>query len=430
MILLGVLLFLYIYNIPIIPINTTHILAISSIIYIIKLHRNNIKEIIKYFKNIKINILLISIIISIAYVFLLNGFNKFIYAYIIVLENIPIICALYFYIKEKNINMEKIIDIFIIIGTVQSVLSIFAYFSETIQNIFVNALIFNNITDRVIAEMIAPFRLYGYSSNLTFSTPIVQTIIAFISLQMFINNKERKYILPIPLLIFSAIINARITIVIMVLGMISIFVANINKKNWKKLCLIVAIIFLVICALISVLLKIQTDNPTVTWIVTAIEEIIAFFNGEKIGYFDIVFNQFVEPPKGIDFIIGTGENLLGISSDVGFINDLYMGGIILCILLYPGYIYMALSIKVENENMTKLLRILGVLSIVVMNIKWCATQPNNVLNIYMLLYIISNLKENEKNLELQEDINLKIEIKKILIKIKEILNRLKQKVIH
>lgn len=178
------------------------------------------------------------------------------------------------------------------------------------------------------------------------------------------------------------------------MGVITIFIVNTNKKNWKKTLLILMMLAIIIIVLCNIILNIEIKyNATLEWVKTAIEEIIMFIKGKNVGYFDVLFNEFIIIPEGIQIIYGTGEYILGKKTDVGFISDLNMGGIILYVLLYPAYIYMICNIKSENKEMERTIRTLGILTFLVMNIKWSATQPNNMISLYIMLYMLGKIQE-------------------------------------
>lgn len=137
MILFGIFMYIYIYAIPIAPIYTLHILTILSIIYLI--FNNN--QIIKCIKDKACYIFIGCIFIAYIYISLVHGFQKSTLLYVKVLENIPIVMAMYVYIVKRDIKLEKIINVLIINAMIQSSFAIMSFFIKPIQNLFVNMLI-------------------------------------------------------------------------------------------------------------------------------------------------------------------------------------------------------------------------------------------------------------------------------------------------
>ena len=80
---------------------------------------------------------------------------------------------------------------------------------------------------------------------------------------------------------------------------------------------------------------------TYVWLTNGFNDVINFFRyGEKEGNIGILSN-YVLFPEGMDLIFGTGIRLYGNSlglphSDIGYINDIYMGGIVYISILYIG----------------------------------------------------------------------------------------------
>jgi hypothetical protein len=219
-----------------------------------------------------------------------------------------------------------------------------AFISKDIQKFFIDAMINYGY---VGSDFLASFRLYGFASNLTFTMPIFQMIISVLLIYFAIKGKL-LYLLPVPIIFFSGIINARISLVIFVVGILTLFVVLLLRK--KRFFLISSLAFFSLSVIVFILSNKSffIDNITFAWIYDGIEEIISFFNGnsDETYYFSYLLDpiRYVLPSNFIQLIFGVGTraysgNLFGLASDLGFINDVWLGGFFYLTLLYMFFYF-------------------------------------------------------------------------------------------
>ena len=191
---LIVILFLYLYNLPILSLNVVHLLALISIVYFI-VKKEDIKLI---FKESKFEIFILLIIATIIYMTLLLCATKKLYNlgsvlnYVLILENIIVTLFVFSYCKNNKINISKFLDYIIYAGLIQAMLALMAFLFEGVQNYFVQIIINGGYGYNGIVETLTKNRMFGLSNNLTFSTPILQGFLAVIALWKLIF--EKKYI--------------------------------------------------------------------------------------------------------------------------------------------------------------------------------------------------------------------------------------------
>lgn len=401
--MIYIILFIYLFNPPILPFNLVHILSFFSIIYLVCVERKNIVELLKNSKFVVFIILMAFAIFYMLIIMLLSGQQCTpLLSYILILENIPIIIYIYCYCKKRKITFYQLIKKIIIVGTIQGLIALITYVNPNVHEILVNLLIKNGYG--LVLEKLSAHRIFGFASNLTYSTPILQMFLTIIAIEIAITKKEKWMYLCIPILLFSGIINARTTIGILLVGVVCIIFFNINKKNYKAMI----IITILICCAMGYVTSYTGNNSNIKWIKVGINEITTFSKGETTGYFDTLFNKFMLFPNGIDLIGGTGSNIFGKegeNSDVGFINDIWMGGILLCVLLYSANIYIILNVEIPNNYIKKFYVIFACLTAIIMNIKGVYAQGNNVLSTFMLIFGFSNNMYNKEELKDGKEFN-------------------------
>lgn len=397
---IDIILFLFLYLPPIFNFNIVHILFVISIISILF----NIKNYIEFLKKVinKYNVIIYSFILLLcALIFVLGNHDfKILYSNcILIVEAIFISLYIVYYFYKNKFNKKDIVYNLCIIGLFQSLISILMIIFPGFQNWFIE-LCKNRGFDAVAIEYFRNYRYYGFSSELTFTMPILQVVIAY--LLLFQKNTKNslqkilKYII-IVILLFSAIINARISLIIIIICFICyvLYLIRNNKnniKNKKKLGLIVIVVIISIIGLfyINSIFKI----PQLDWILTSIKEILALFgigkeNVSSVNTFSLLFKD-IQIPKGISLIFGTGLNIFNgttYRTDIGYLVNLWYGGIVYCLLIY-GLMFKFIIIDNIKKNKKLILNITLIIIIFISNIKGNIFNLNGVINL-ILIYTLS-----------------------------------------
>ena len=247
-------------------------------------------------------------------------------------------------IQKEGLGLKGLIDCSLIAGLAQSLIAIIALISPSVKQRLFTMMVEGHLIEE--AKYIGEYyrRMYGYSGGLTFGMPALQAFLAMIALYMTINY-NKKYCLAIPFLAISAIINARSTIVIFAICLIVILFQNNRNYLGKTFRLLVlCLLFTVAIALLMPTFK-QVSPNTYMWVKKGIGELLLASTGDvSRGYFSYLFNK--EKwifPEGLGMIFGYGIRVMGndkygSATDVGFVNDMWFGGIIYIFVVYVLFI--------------------------------------------------------------------------------------------
>lgn len=393
-------LFMFIYSPWLLSINVVHLITLLSLV----LYIFYLPDLLNVLLKSKLLNLIIPLVICIAYltiVIMINGTSYMgIYNYFQLCIEIAI-CILYLclYFKKKKYTYEEIINLILIVAFIQCIISICMFLNPEFKK-FILDLTIPNIDNPYMRRKIASLsslRMNGLSGYLLYTTPIIHSYLAGICLYLGL-TKEKKYFIYLPFLIFAAIINTRSSIVICIL--MFILVILFFKKNIRNLLKIFASIILMIL-LIPLLLGIikKNANYVYNWIVSGFEEIISLMLGNSTGYFQIVSEGHINLPDIKGFLFGTGSNIfyrnnMGVQSDIGYINDIWMGGILFCITLIVMFIMY--YIKICNEyKFNKFIVTANISIFLIANIKGSVIGINDFIILSMLLtstYLVINEK--------------------------------------
>ncbi len=401
--LLVIIAFMMIYNPPIGPIKSLLVVFPIAGFYILLNYRyvkNNFHKIINQY--------LVWMLLFI-YIFVVALCNDnppaFLQSFIYVLASvIPASIMITCMIDKKGYDLHYYIDTILYAGLIQCVLSIAAFFNRGIKDVLLRLMISGGLfqNDTYSAYMVN-LRLFGFSTGLTFGMPSVQAFLAIIALYMAINNKRSvKYYIMIPLFAFSGIINARSSLIIIGIGVIAIALSLSAGNTVKKIARILGIIVLAV-VLINVGLSIlRTLSPTThTWIEEGIAQISMFFRGDTTsGYFSYVGDDSRwDLPSGLNLIFGYGirvlnRNKLNILTDIGYINDIYFGGLIYAVILYTLMIKYVMSLNKyrfsNGSTLNKFLYISFMASFIVLNVKGYVFDLNNFFVLFVMIAIFNS----------------------------------------
>ena len=306
------------------------------------------------------------------------------YIYLIILYvTIIFICNDLKRIKLSTIEIKKfIINIFIVQGLICLSMVIIPPLKQIANTIYM----LNGNTNTAVMLT----RVYGITSDYTFGLPIISALVAGITL---FENKmgNRKYIYSI-LIAISTFLNNRTGILIYIIFCLTYFITNIEKnKRIKDMCKIIILIFIT-----AILLNLFV--PKVNYfIMSGIKDFINLLNGKLTGNFKILDHMLYFPKKIINILFGLGIRVYGINglklgyypSDIGYVNDIFMGGIIYAILLYISIWF------VINKNNKKTFWLI-IISLLIINFKGELFRSTYILGTIYMLY---SFFEEEKNIQ-------------------------------
>ncbi|CAK8723150.1 O-antigen ligase like membrane protein [Candidatus Electronema aureum] len=180
-------------------------------------------------------------------------------------------------------------------------------------------------------------RSFSIAEGSTFSYSITNAIIVIISL---LYNQKRFFYISSILLIISIAINARIGFIILFFGISSIIVLQ-YKHNSGKIFRVAILI-----ALCLFLVKnMSASNETLKWAASFFTESVDFFHNynENTTYNTLINDMFFYPETVSGCLFGEGIDIwnnAGMRSDIGYINQIFFGGLLYLFLLSCLNIYM------------------------------------------------------------------------------------------
>ncbi|AIQ37493.1 hypothetical protein R50345_24400 [Paenibacillus sp. FSL R5-0345] len=404
-------LFCFIFAPPIIPnINFVLIVFAYSFFKIITKYKKEVKDV---FRKSKLNTFLNLIIIAYLYILVIiligvlidpvnfSNYIKVIYRFFLITPVI-ITCILYVMLrcKELNYGLHELIKALIFAGLFQAIISISMALIPSVKDFFVSIMYLN--TGDTTTQNIWHFkrRYFAFSQNVLDTFGYGTGIISVLPIFYGIYKRKFVYLLLTPILLIVPFLNSRTGLVIACIGIICLipnvlFLSSLKEKM-KFILIITGLIFISSIAL-NYLNEILPT--TMSWVSNGVDDLLAFFNGQDNGTDSVskLTNTMWFFPESLFLVFGTGHTVYeatGYShSDIGYVNDLWLGGLIGSLLLYIPFNYMFLkAFRSKYHQLDRILVVFLLISFFISNIKTVIISYNVGTSVTMLLafFVIFN----------------------------------------
>ena len=355
---LPMILFMYvlIYNPPLLsPLyhsNSVWLVMLPSIAYVL-LHWKELKEFTNLRAVVRMEIILGLILAYLMAMAKLNGnpvsaFGYFVYWMAGV---IPFSLACWICLRKKGLGFAELLDHLLLTGLVMAATAVAAFLIPPVKEFFIEKMIAYGIPYVI---KLSCYRYFGLAANLTSTAAYAQIALACIALYRGIREKT-GWLIAFPVLAFSANINVRTTVYMMLAGMAAVLIGLLFAKDRR----LIGKFFLAAVPALAIayfgLGLVRWVNPmTHDWLTVGIEQVSSFIGGEEVPYSDGYFQELawmLAPehfPGGLKLVFGAGTEIMGtvvedkygVSSDVGFMNDLWRGGILYLVTISALYLGM------------------------------------------------------------------------------------------
>lgn len=387
--------FIILYQPPIFSFNTIHLVGLFSVVGLILLNRNLIFEK-KIFSMITFFIFLFIYLLVFSCGINGGSISNVAFPIYFLIDIIPFGFLLKQHLTKEKYGTNVILDYVVVASLIQAFTAITAFVFPSVQKFFMNRIIEYGYSSNL--ENLASMRMYGFSPFLTFGTPVVQSFLSAFVIFGRRGNKLSNLLMGL-LLFFSAIINARISIFVFLVGVLSYLIGKTSNRKEKTKNIIILTVG--VLSFLGVFIPIIGKNSPMTyqWLVDGLDEIKVFFNpGSASNYSYYTYftkdSTYVLPSSIFNFMFGKGSyimttNNLGVRSDIGFINDIWLGGIFYSALVYIGFYKLILKLVKDEAKHNSYLGLFFLLLMPILNLKGIAFTMFSITNLIVIVFICS-----------------------------------------
>lgn len=358
MISIPMILFMYllIYNpplfAPLFRFNSVWLVMLPSVVYVL-MHRKELKEYTNFKAVVWTEVTLGVILAYLMAMAKINGNSVSAFGYFVywMAGIIPFALACWICLRKRGLWIPALLDHLLFSGLLMAATALAALLIPAAKEFFIEKMIAYGIPYMI---KLSCYRYFGLAANLSSTAAYVQVVLACIALWRGIRGKP-LWLIAFPVLALSANINVRTSVYLMIAGMGAVFIGTLFAKDRKLILKFFAAAVPALAIAYFGLGLIKLINPmTHEWLTRGIEQVSSFVGGEDVGYSDGYFQELawmLAPehfPRGMKLVFGAGTEIMGgiveekygTASDVGFMNDLWRGGILYLVTMTGLYLLM------------------------------------------------------------------------------------------
>lgn len=268
---------------------------------------------------------------------------------------------------KKRISFDGLCKLYIAAGLIQTCIVMACLVSPSIKTLFNSMTVMNSSSSKIASSVQwTTYRNFGFASTLYDIFGFTMAILGIVALNHAIKGSKIYYVFSFFLAI-AAVVNARSAFVIYIIGFVILLLSRSGKRsaNWyASVSLFFVAVAIIVFFAFSYILN-NTSSEHMVWMASAITDTSSLVGGEKEGYYDMLLNDFLFFPEGLSLFFGTGmtpQVAILKQSDVGYIQNLWMYGIVGSILLYLFYLNMfKIAIKELNWPDNALMKALSIM---------------------------------------------------------------------
>lgn len=258
------------------------------------------------------------------------------------LINILIIHAAIIVDKLRKFGCSKAqgFEILLKFGMLQGVLCILGLFLPGIKSIFISLYQAGGGFNQFVIDT----RIFGISSDYTFGTPIYHGLIAGLAVYFALKHSIRRYYLYVPFILLATFLNGRTGILVFLLTTTaSIFYVYARRSRLVNAFFAFGVVIALLAGLLAGMARFAPN--AYNFIDSFIEDTKNLLEKHELtGNYEVLYETSKVMPKNEKLLFGEGYRIYdtqgaqraGGRSDVGYINDLFVGGIFYIIVLYSA----------------------------------------------------------------------------------------------
>lgn len=369
--LLALYVFVLLFSPPIFPsgLRSMYILAAVSLFLLITKYRSSVAKVLAK-SNLKIVVrLFVALALYVAVITAINGgANGMIFvdsvAKMLLTGPVLAICLLFLLVvfERNKYTLNDALKIVIWAGLLQVFLAILAFTIPSAKSLFI-AVMQNNVGT---AALFDPFqietRLFGFAGDMFDRFGYGVGMMSALPVLLAYNTGKLRYLLMVPLFLVAIILNSRTGLLMAAVSCIPLVIATLYKHatNTRRFKSMIAGIIMLLVSIFggSVLINniYETGNQNIQkYTASNYDSVLKLITGgdvesENDNTAELLFSgRFWELPNNpLAFIFGTGHSKYeteGLThSDVGYVNDIWMFGLIATALVYVVFIYFTFTI--------------------------------------------------------------------------------------
>lgn len=276
---------------------------------------------------------------------------------------------------EKGVYREQIVKYLLCLAIFQAYTSVLMIFVPPFKDFVTTFIITFSESNKLSAETLLTERVFGIGSEYLFGLPIFQAMMACVYIS--VTKKNLFFFFNLICLICSAIFCARTSLFVFACYFLYYYSKNF-KKNLIISVITMGIIGVGVYMAYNYLMSIEG--------IVAIEHFNRAFNGEYQGYDSLLDSMLFFPEDFITWVFGNGTYAFFAkkASDLGYVNDLFYGGLLYLSLEFFSLYFLYKKAK-KADYLQNILPLLFI-SLIILHYKGSVYREHDFMKGIMIMY--------------------------------------------
>lgn len=347
---------------------------------------------------------LVLILFFVIFRYVIGGDSSPIYFNVIMLLEVYFLpITIVVFLKNNNFQSKDFITLLLVISAIASVITAACVAIPSFGSYVRHSLLLFNQNDYLMENL---YRGFGISDSLTSSYGFIQGVM--LALGIFYLKDNKWFLLFIPFMLFSILLNARTGIILAVIGILLTFIC---KKQFKYMLITLGVTFIVISLIPFFISSLGLSDDSLLFITGFFDEVISVFESKDISSSNTTSALFdsmiVWPDDLFQWILGRGFSLFRadfhVNSDVGYINQLNYGGLVYVFILLSFFFYLIKQMKYRHVD--RFIIYMFIFSALILNVKCDFFCNIGIFRLFLLMFYFNVLNDksqthNVKRIEL------------------------------
>lgn len=388
-VLIYVYTFLFVYGTLVLPFNVIHVLFLIASFFLVFKYN---KEFFAVAFSTRFLLFYLLSLVTFIYALFMHVYQdgEFAFAYNIFLMSVEIsVCAIFIVSTLYHMGYSRFLffKFLVFLGLGQSLAVLIQIAFPELREFFIAASGSAMMSD--VYDVVSAFRMFGIATGYNFAMPLFQglcVVLAFVLAR----QVSKAYYLALPFLFVSIALNARIGLIAFFIAPLVYFGLSFVKRPSREIAfLTISCLSVFLCYQVLDFLFRDHEyvGETFKWLESGLEEIVSFATEkEATGNLEVLITNMWFFPEGWELLFGTGEYVFGKSrgSDIGYVIDVYFGGMIYAVILYVSYLMLFRGIS-RFDFLYKVVAFSILIMLVVSNFKGNVFTPNEFTKGVMLI---------------------------------------------
>lgn len=254
-------------------------------------------------------------------------------------------------IKKNNYTITDIIDMFIMASFWQLICVVLSFAFPSVKTFFNNLIMTNSESEAILNALssFGSYRGYGFAENLFDQFGYTCSLLIVLILIEGIERKKTSLTILSFLMLIASLLNTRTGLLLSIVGIIVVLLMHLDRmkpKSFFKGLVIAGVIIIAGYYVVG-----NLSDTAFSWVSKGMKEISSLIlKNETTGTFYYLSKDVIMPSNILFGAGGAPRNFSLVGMDTGYIQSIWMYGVIGTVLLFVGYFVVFFQLYKSSNN--------------------------------------------------------------------------------